>query len=49
MCRKNQLVGGAIAAFGFGLLVGVCLEAGFFNFLLGTGLIAIGVWCTGKK
>ena len=49
MCRKNQLCGCALMAFGFGLLVGMCLESGFFTFLIGIGIIGLGLWCNGKK
>jgi len=49
MCRKNQLCGCALIAFGLGLLVGTCLEATFFCTTLGLGIMALGFWCNGKK
>jgi len=39
MCRRNQLLGCALLAFGFGLLVGTWLESGLFCCLF--GLLAI--------
>ena len=30
MCRRNQLWGFILMAFGLGLLIGQCLESGFF-------------------
>ena len=35
MCRRNQLLGCALLAFGFGLLVGTWLESGLFCCLFG--------------
>lgn len=49
MCRRNQLCGCALLAFGAGLLVGIWLESGFFCFLLGLGLIVGGLCMLGKK
>ncbi|MBQ3541771.1 MAG: hypothetical protein IJA45_01435 [Oscillospiraceae bacterium] len=49
MCRRNQLCGSALITFGLGLLVGNCLESGFFCFLMGLGIIFLGLWCIGKK
>ncbi len=49
MCRKNQLCGSALIAFGLGLLVGMLLNSGFVSFLIGMGIIALGCWCMGKK
>ena len=49
MCRRNQLCGCALIAFGVGVLIGSCLESGFFCFCLGVGLMGMGFWCTGKK
>lgn len=49
MCRKNQLCGCALMAFGLGMMVGLCLESGFFCFLIGLIIIGLGIWCTGKK
>jgi len=49
MCRKNQLCGCALMAFGFGLLVGCCLESTFFCCCVGLGIMALGLWCNTKK
>lgn len=49
MCRKNQLCGCALMAFGLGMMVGLCLESGFFCFLIALIIIGLGAWCTGKK
>ena len=49
MCRKNQLWGIAILAFGLGLLVGCWMESEFVRNLLGIGLIAVGVLFLQKK
>ena len=49
MCRKNQLCGCALITFGLGLLIGTWLESGFFSFLIGIGIMALGFWCAGKK
>ena len=45
MCRRNQVCGCALIAFGFGMLVGLCLETGFFFSLVSLGLICLGFWC----
>lgn len=49
MCRRNHLCGCALIAFGFGLLIGTCLESGFIGFCLGFGIILLGFWCMGRK
>ena len=49
MCRKNQLCGSALVAFGAGLLVGLLLNSGFVSFLIGVGIIGLGCWCMSKK
>lgn len=49
MCRKNQLSGCALMAFGLGILVGLCLESGFFCFVIGFVIIGLGAWCAAKK
>ena len=36
-------------AFGLGLIVGLCLESGFFCSFLGVGMIALGFWSLGKR
>lgn len=42
MCRKNQLLGWAVIAFGVGLLIGTKLGAGFLTGCIGFGFIAFG-------
>ena len=49
MCRRNHLWGFSMIAFGLGLIVGLCLESGFFCSFLGVGLITLGFWCLGKR
>lgn len=49
MCRRNQVCGYALISFGFGLLVGLCLESGFLFALIGLGIIGLGFWCCGKR
>ena len=49
MCRRNHLCGGALIAFGFGLIVGMGLESGFFCFFVGISVMALGFWCLSKK
>lgn len=49
MCRKNQLCGCALTAFGLGLLVGMCLESGFFCGCVGIGIIGLGIWCAKRR
>lgn len=49
MCRKNQLCGSALVAFGVGLLVGIFLESGFFCFAIGIAIIAMGCWCMKRR
>lgn len=49
MCRKNQLCGSALAAFGLGLLVGNFMSSGFSCFCISVGLIAGGIWCCCKR
>ncbi len=49
MCRKNQLCGSALVAFGLGLLVGMLLTSGFVTFVIGAGIIGLGCWCLSKK
>ena len=39
MCRRNQLLGCALLAFGLGMLFGTWLESGLICFLL--GLLAV--------
>lgn len=49
VCRKNQLCGAVLIAFGFGLLVGICLESTFFTCCMGIAIMGLGFWCCGKK
>lgn len=49
MCRKNQLYGFTLIAFGVGLMIGNWLESGIFCFLLGLGGVFLGLWMLGKK
>lgn len=49
MCRKNQLCGSALIAFGLGLLVGILLESGFFAFFVAVVIMGLGVWCVSRK
>ena len=49
MCRKNQLCGCALVAFGLGLLIGSTLQAGAFCFFGAVTVISLGCWCMKKK
>lgn len=49
MCRKNQLIAAAAAAFGLGLLVATCFESMLLCGCIGVVLIAIGVLFWGRK
>lgn len=49
MCRRNQIPGFCLASFGLGVLIGSYIETGFFTLLLGTALIAGGLWVLLKK
>ena len=49
MCRKNELCGFALVTFGFGLLVGLCLDSGFICSCIGLGFIVLGFWCAKRK
>lgn len=49
MCRRNQLWGWILVAFGAGLLLGIWLESGFFVCCLGLGAVALGVLTISKK
>ena len=42
MCRKNQLLGSVLIAFGLGLLIGIRLEGGFLCHCVCFGVIAVG-------
>jgi hypothetical protein len=49
MCRKNQLWGLAVLAFGLGLLLGCCLESELTRVCFGFVLIAGGFLLFQKK
>lgn len=49
MCRRNQLLGLGLLAFGLGLVVGCWMESEFVCNCLGIGLIAVGVLVLQKK
>lgn len=42
MCRKNQLYGWMLLSFGFGVLIGLGMDAQFAGCCLGGGSIAAG-------
>lgn len=44
MCRRNQLIGCALLAFGLGILIGSYTQTGFITLCLGIGIIAGGFW-----
>jgi len=48
MCRRNSLRGCALAAFGFGLLAGHCLES--WLLCCGGGIVLVGLgFCVMRK
>ena len=49
MCRRNQLGGFVLLAFGVGILVGTWLESGLFCHLLGLLAIFCGVSVCSRK
>ncbi len=49
MCRKEKILGIALAAFGLGLVTAVFLESKLFGGCLGLGCIVIGILCLQKK
>ncbi len=49
MCRKNQLLGWAIFAFGLGLIVGNGFESGFWCLCAGLGAIIFGFCVCRRK
>lgn len=49
MCRKNYLHGCCVAAFGFGLILGRCLESGLLCWIGGFALLVLGFCVMGKK
>lgn len=49
MCRRNQLLGCSLLAFGLGVLIGSCTEGGFVILFVGIAIIAGGLWMLCKK
>lgn len=49
MCRRNQLLGVGLLAFGLGLLTVVWIEAEFLRWVFGIGLVAAGLSLLQKK
>jgi len=49
MFRQNQLFGCGISAFGFGLLIGMWLDGGFFAHVFGILFIVAGCALLRKK
>ena len=49
MCRRYLLWGAAMAAFGFGLLIGMWIEGGFLAHCCGLALFVLGVGTLLKK
>lgn len=49
MCRRNQLLGVGLLAFGLGLLTVVWIEAEFLRWVFGIGLVVAGLSLLQKK
>ena len=49
VCRKNQLLGVALMAFGLGLLLATFFESGLFCGCLGFGVAAVGIVVLQKR
>ena len=49
MCRRNQLLGFALMAFGIGLLMGCFIESSFLGGCLGIGAMSVGIAVIQKK
>ena len=49
MCRRNQLLGVALMAFGLGLLMATFFESGLFCGCLGFGDAAVGIVVLQKR
>ena len=49
MCRRNQLWGCMLLAFGVGLLIGLWIECGFLAHCFGFALIVLGIGVAKKK
>lgn len=49
MCRRNQLLGVGLLAFGLGLLTVVWIQAEFLRWVVGIGLVVAGLSLLQKK
>ncbi len=49
MCRKQQLQGWCLVCFGFGLMVGHCIDAWLYCGLGGFLLVVFGFFCMGRR
>lgn len=49
MCRRNQLFGGCLIAFGLGILIGLCLESGFICGCIGISGVTAGLFLLQQK
>lgn len=49
MCRKRYMQGCCLAAFGFGLVLGHCLESWLVCCMGGLGLVVLGFWVMRQK
>ncbi len=49
MCRRDQLLGIGLLAFGAGLLLAGWMESEFLRWVLGIGLVAAGLLTLQKK
>ncbi len=49
MCRRDQLLGVAMVAFGVGLLAAALFESGIFCTCVAVGAIAVGIGLLQKK
>lgn len=49
MCRRNQLCGCCMIAFGLGLLIGLSLESSFICGCLGVGAVVAGFFSLHRK
>lgn len=49
MCRRYQLIGCAVTAFGLGMLVSCFIESGFWCGFLGVLIAALGIFLAQKK
>lgn len=49
LCRRNQLLGYSVLAFGAGVLVGLWINSGFFAHCFGILLMGVGMYIARKK